>query len=42
MEENNGIPGFQEILGGRGSSRSGGEIINVPHCLVFEGYGGSA
>lgn len=42
MEEDDGVPGREEVLRRGGAPRPGGEIVDEAHGLVFEGDGGAA
>ena len=42
VEEDDGITGLEEILGGRGAPRSGGEVVDEADRLILERDGGAA
>lgn len=42
MKEDDGISGLEEILGRRGTTSSGGEVVDEADRLVFERDGGAA
>lgn len=36
MQEDYGVPVFEELFGGGGAARAGGEVVDEADCLVFE------
>ena len=42
VQEDHGVPGFEEIFGGGGAAGAGGKVVDEAHGLVLEGDGGPA